>query len=120
MSQVRKGDPYPGHVEASSAETARRAAVTDWCITYQSRVGPVKWLGPDTNEFLTANAKGRAIVMVPIAFVSEHLETLYDMDMLAKEAALKAGATSFHRVPALGHRPDFIAALAGIVRGAGG
>jgi ferrochelatase len=119
MSQVRKGDPYPGHVEASSAETARRAGVADWRLTYQSRVGPVKWLGPDTNEFLTANARGRAIVMVPIAFVSEHLETLYDMDLLAKEAALRAGAVAFRRVPALGHRPDFVAALAGIVRGAG-
>jgi len=119
MSQVRKGDPYPGHVEASSAETARRAGVKDWRITYQSRVGPVKWLGPDTLEFLRANAKERVVVAVPIAFVSEHLETLYDMDLLAKEAALQAGAVAFHRVPALGVRPDFISALAGIVRGVG-
>jgi ferrochelatase len=119
MSQVRKGDPYPGEVQSSSAETARRAGVKDWRITYQSRVGPVKWLGPDTVEYLTAHAKGRVVVAVPIAFVSEHLETLYDMDILAREAALKAGAIAFHRVPALGTRPDFIAALAGIVRGAG-
>jgi ferrochelatase len=119
MSQVRKGDPYPEHVEVSSRETARRAGVADWRLTYQSRVGPVKWLGPDTLEFLEANAKGRSIVAVPIAFVSEHLETLYDMDILAKEAALKAGALGFHRVPALGVRPDFVKALAGIVRGAG-
>jgi ferrochelatase len=93
--------------------------VKDWAITYQSRVGPVKWLGPDTLEYLGAHAKGRAIVAVPIAFVSEHLETLYDLDILAKEAALKAGATSFHRVPALGVRPDFVRALAEIVRAAG-
>jgi ferrochelatase len=120
MSQVRKGDPYPGHVEASSAGTARRAGVKDWQITYQSRVGPVKWLGPDTLDFLSAHAKGRAVVAVPIAFVSEHLETLYDMDILAREAALKAGAIAYHRVPALGTRPDFVAALAEIVRGAEG
>jgi ferrochelatase len=119
MSQVRKGDPYPGHVESSSAETARRAGAGDWRITYQSRVGPVEWLGPDTVEFLQANARGRAIVAVPIAFVSEHLETLYDMDIVAREAALKAGATSYTRVPALGVRPDFIAALAQLVRAAG-
>jgi ferrochelatase len=119
MSQVRKGDPYPEQVEVSARETARRAGAADWRVTYQSRVGPVKWLGPDTTEFLAANAKGRAVVAVPIAFVSEHLETLYDMDILAKEAALKAGATGFHRVPALGIRPDFVAALAGIVRRAG-
>ncbi len=62
---------------------------------------------------------------VPIAFVSEHLETLYDMDILAREAAPKAGAALYLRVPALGTRPDFIAALADVVRrggraGAGG
>src|SRR5512140_3560258 len=118
MSQVRKGDPYPVHVEASAKGTAERAGVKDWRVTYQSRVGPVKWLGPDTNEFLAAHAKGRVIVTVPIAFVSEHLETLYDMDIVAREAALKAGAIAYHRVPALGVRPDFIAALAEIVRGA--
>ncbi|HSM92235.1 MAG TPA: ferrochelatase [Anaeromyxobacteraceae bacterium] len=120
MSQVRKGDPYPEHVVASATGTAERAGVTDWRVTYQSRVGPVKWLGPDTNEFLAGHAKGRAIVIVPIAFVSEHLETLYDMDIVAKEAALKAGAVAYRRVPALGDRPDFVAALAEIVRAAAG
>lgn len=118
MSQVRKGDPYPAQVEVSARETARRAGAADWRLTYQSRVGPVKWLGPDTGEFLAANAAGRSIVAVPIAFVSEHLETLYDMDVLAKEAALKAGAIGFHRVPALGVRPDFVAAMAELVRAA--
>jgi ferrochelatase len=116
MSQVRKGDPYPGHVEHSARETARRAGVEDFRVTYQSRVGPARWLGPDTVEFLRANARGRAVVTVPIAFVSEHLETLYDMDILAKEAAVKAGASAYLRVPALGTRPDFIAALADVVR----
>lgn len=116
MSQVRKGDPYPQYVEISARETARRAGVTDYQITYQSRVGPAKWLGPDTVGFLSRNAGGRAIVGVPIAFVSEHLETLYDMDILAKEAALGAGAEAFARVPALGARPDFVAALADLVR----
>lgn len=116
MSQVRKGDPYPGYVEISSRETARRAGVEAFQVTYQSRVGPAKWLGPDTIEFLEANARGRAVVTVPIAFVSEHLETLYDLDILAKEAAEKGGAAAYLRVPALGTRPDFVAALAGVVR----
>jgi len=116
MSQVRAGDPYPVYVEHSARETARRAGVTGWQITFQSRVGPTRWLGPDTVEFLTAGARGKVIVAVPIAFVSEHLETLYDMDILAKEAALKAGALAYLRVPALGTRPDFIAALADVVR----
>jgi len=116
MSQVRAGDPYPVYVEHSSRETARRAGVASWQITYQSRVGPAKWLGPDTVAYLAANAKGRVVVTVPIAFVSEHLETLYDMDILAKEAAQQAGALAYLRVPALGTRPDFISALADIVR----
>ncbi len=115
MSQVRKGDPYPRYVEISSRETARRAGVTDWQITFQSRVGPAAWLGPDTVHFLEANAAGRAVVTVPIAFVSEHLETLYDMDILAKGAAERAGAVLYRRVPALGTRPDFIAALVDVV-----
>jgi ferrochelatase len=116
MSQVKQGDPYPGYVEISSRETARRAGVAHWQITYQSRVGPAKWLGPDTVQFLERNAGGKAVVTVPIAFVSEHLETFYDMDILARDAATRAGAALYLRVPALGTRPDFIAALADVVR----
>ena len=116
MSQVRAGDPYPVYVEHSSRETARRAGIQNWQIAYQSRVGPTKWLGPDTVEYLAANARGRVVVTVPIAFVSEHLETLYDMDHLAKDSALAAGALDYLRVPALGTRPDFIAALADVAR----
>ncbi len=116
MSQVRAGDPYPVYVEHSSRETARRAGVTTWQITYQSKVGPAKWLGPDTVEYLASHAKGRVVVTVPIAFVSEHLETLYDMDILAREASLKGGALAYLRVPALGTRPDFVQAMADVVR----
>jgi len=116
LSQVRAGDPYPVYVEHSARETARRAGVATWQITYQSRVGPTKWLGPDTVEYLAANARGRVVVAVPIAFVSEHLETLYDMDILARASALQGGALDYLRVPALGARPDFIAALADLVR----
>jgi ferrochelatase len=119
MSQVRKGDPYPTYIEHSARETARRAGLPSagpgFQVTYQSRVGPTKWLGPDTVEFLEANARARAVVTVPIAFVSEHLETLYDLDVLAKEAAAKGGAALYLRVPALGTRPDFVAALADVV-----
>ncbi|WP_242340175.1 MULTISPECIES: ferrochelatase [unclassified Anaeromyxobacter] len=116
MSQVRRGDPYPGYIEHSARETARRAGAAEFRVTYQSRVGPAKWLGPDTVEFLRGNARGRAIVTVPIAFVSEHLETLYDLDILARQAAAEGGATAYLRVPALGVRPDFVAALADVVR----
>jgi protoporphyrin/coproporphyrin ferrochelatase len=116
MSQVRKGDPYPQYIEHSARETARRAGVSAFQVTYQSKVGPTKWLGPDTVQWLAANARGRAIVTVPIAFVSEHLETLYDMDILAKGSAEQGGAALYLRVPALGTRPDFVAALADVVK----
>ena len=116
MSQVRKGDPYPTYIEHSSRETARRAGAAAFQVTYQSRVGPTEWLGPDTVEFLEANAKDKVVVAVPIAFVSEHLETLYDLDHLAKDAAAKGRAKAFLRVPALGTRPDFVAAMADVVR----
>jgi ferrochelatase len=116
MSQVRKGDPYPGEIEASARGTAERAGVARWQVTYQSKVGPAEWLGPDTCEWLAANAKGRAVVVHPIAFVSEHLETLYDMDILAKEAATKAGALEYQRAAAVGTRPEFVAALADVVQ----
>jgi len=116
MSQVRRGDPYPEYIEHSARETARRAGATEYRVTYQSRVGPTKWLGPDTIEFLERSSRDRTIVAVPIAFVSEHLETLYDLDILAAQAAQEGRARRFVRVPALGTRPDFVAALAEIVR----
>jgi protoporphyrin/coproporphyrin ferrochelatase len=119
MSQVRKGDTYPKYIAHSATETARRAGAPGFQVTYQSRVGPAKWLGPDTIHFLEGNARGKVVVAVPIAFVSEHLETLYDLDILAKDAALKAGARRFLRVPALGTRPDFVRAMADLVRSEG-
>ncbi len=116
MSQVKKGDLYPSEIEASARGAAERCGLVSWQVTYQSKVGPAKWLGPDTVAFLEANAKGRAVVTVPIAFVSEHLETLYDLDILAAEAARAGGALEYHRAAAVGDRADFAAALADVVR----
>src|SRR5512137_924040 len=116
MSHVKKGDPYPREVEASARGTAERAGVKDFQITYQSKVGPARWLGPDTIQWLQKNARGRAVVIHPIAFVSEHLETLYDMDILAADAARKGGAIEYHRAAAVGVHPEFIGALADLVR----
>jgi ferrochelatase len=120
MSQVRKGDPYPKYVEASTRGAVERLGLRDgeWKLTYQSKVGPARWLGPDTVEWVGANARGKHVVCVPVAFVSEHLETLYDMDILTREASLGGGALSYGRAPAVGARPDFVAALADVVRAA--
>jgi ferrochelatase len=116
MSHVKKGDPYPREVEASARGTAERAGVKEFQVTYQSRVGPARWLGPDTSQWLEENARGRAVVTHPIAFVSEHLETLYDMDILAADAARKGGAIEYHRAAAVGVHPEFTGALADLVR----
>lgn len=116
LSQVRKGDTYPAQVEASARGTAERAGLASWQITFQSRVGPAKWLGPDTVGWLRANSRGRAVVVHPIAFVSEHLETLYDMDILAAAAAKEGGALEYHRAAAVGTRPAFLEALADVTR----
>jgi ferrochelatase len=118
LSQVRKGDPYPGYVEASCRGVAGRLGLASWQLTYQSKIGPARWLGPDTVEWIEANVRGRALVTVPIAFVSEHLETLYDLDILSRDAAAKGGAAAYARAAAVGTRPDFIAALADLVHDA--
>ena len=120
VSEVRKGDPYPTYVEVSARGAAQRCGLqtSEWQVTFQSRVGPMKWLGPDTVEFLEKSSRGRAVVAVPVAFVSEHLETLYDLDILAKEAAERGGAAFYARAPAVATKPEFIAALADIVQAA--
>ncbi|HET9598583.1 MAG TPA: ferrochelatase [Anaeromyxobacteraceae bacterium] len=120
LSEIKKGDPYADYVQASARGTAERCALGpgQWQVTYQSKVGPARWLGPDTAEWLRGNARERAVVTVPIAFVSEHLETLYDLDIVAKEAAQQGGAVAYARAAAVGSRPDFVAALVDIVRGA--
>ncbi len=118
VRDIEAGDPYEGEVQASCRALAAALDLSpdEWILTYQSRVRPREWLGPDTVKTVAAKAKGRAIVAVPVAFVSEHLETLYDLDVLAKQAAEQGGAIGFFRVPAPGARAEFIDALAGYVR----
>ena len=84
---------------------------------YQSRVGPVKWLEPSTETaILQAAADGvKALVVVPVAFVSDHLETLYEIDVTYRELAFDAGIEVFVRVPALNDDPGLASALADIV-----
>ena len=116
---VGRGDPYQWQVE----ETARRIVARlgredlDWTVCYQSKVGPLAWLEPSTVDELDRAGRDRVpVVVVPIAFVSEHSETLVELDLTYREHAERAGVPAYHRVPALGTHPDFIAALAGLVR----
>jgi len=118
---VAAGDPYPGQVErtASSVVAALNEPGLDWVLCYQSRVGPLKWIGPSTDaEIRRAGADRVPLVVCPIAFVSEHSETLVEIEIEYRHLAKQAGVPRFVRVPAVGTHPDFIAALAAEVRAA--
>ena len=116
---VDAGDPYQRQVQASVAavlEELNRPELES-VICYQSRVGPLEWIGPATDaEIARAAREKRAIVVVPIAFVSEHSETLVELDIEYAELARHNGAAAYIRIPTVGVQPAFIAGLAGLVR----
>lgn len=114
---VDAGDPYQAQVEAGArAIAARLPGEWDWRVCYQSRVGPLKWLGPSTDEEVRrAGAEGKGVLIAPIAFVSEHVETLVELDHEYAELARQTGCSPYLRVPALGVEPAFIEALAATV-----
>lgn len=114
---IAAGDPYQVQIEATAAAVAERLGSDwDWQVCYQSRVGPLKWLGPSTPEAIAAAGEaGLGLVVTPIAFVSEHIETLVELDHEYAELAESAGCPYYVRVPALGIEPAFIDALAGLV-----
>ena len=118
---VERGDPYQWQIEQSAAAivTALALPALDWRVCYQSRVGPLEWIGPSTEEEIArAGAEGRSLVVVPVAFVSEHSETLVELDIEYRKLADAAGVPLYIRVPALGSDAGFIEALADIVRAA--
>ena len=115
---IKKGDPYQWQVEQSVKNIVKNLEIKnlDWILSYQSRVGPLKWIGPPTEDTIVENSKlGKKIVLVPIAFVSEHSETLVELDIEYKELADKNGCIEYIRVPALGTNPDFINSLSEMV-----
>jgi ferrochelatase len=111
---IAGGDPYQAQVEATAAAVAAKlGAGWDWKVSYQSRVGPMKWIGPNTEDEIRAASKaGLALVVTPIAFVSEHVETLVELDIEYGEVAKHEGCPAYIRVPALGVDAGFIAGLA--------
>lgn len=115
---VDSGDPYPKHVEATAA--AIRAHLSeytfDWRVCYQSRVGPVAWLKPYADqEIEIAGREGKGVVLVPLSFVSEHSETLVELDVEFRVLAERAGVSFYERVPAVSVHEDFIRALKNLV-----
>ena len=114
---IAKGDPYQTQVERTAAAIVARLSWQDSLVSYQSRVGPVEWIGPATDdEIRRAGAEGKGVVIAPIAFVSEHSETLVELDIEYGMLAREAGVPDYRRVPTVGTHPDFIAGLAGLVR----
>lgn len=119
---VEGGDPYQWQIERSAAAIAAAVAKRlgkepEWLVSYQSRVGPLAWLGPYTDaEIERAGAESRPLVVVPVAFVSEHSETLVELDIEYGMLAEGAGVPAYERVATVDESASFIAGLAGLVR----
>ena len=115
---AERGDPYPWQVERCVDSIVHRLGIadSDWRISYQSRVGPLAWLEPATDaEIRRAGAEGKGLVMVPIAFVSEHSETLVELDRDYAKLARETGVPDYIRVPTVRANPKFITGLADLV-----
>jgi len=117
---VKDGDPYQWQVEQTvAAVIGAMDQAVDYRICYQSRVGPMAWIGPSTDaEIEQAGHEGKNLVVVPVAFVSEHSETLVELDIEYSRLASAAGVSDYRRTPALGTNARFIKALATVVRSA--
>ncbi len=118
-SLVKRGDPYPEQVEATVRLVNRRLSFFgSTSLAYQSKLGPVRWIGPSTEEEIEKLARQGvgALLVVPIAFVSEHVETLYEIQGLYRDLAKEAGIAWYRQVPAIGIHPAFMQALGSIVR----
>jgi ferrochelatase len=118
MKIVKSGDPYVEHAAATCRAIAAGLGLgaDEWELGFQSRVGPVQWVGPATDELIARAAEAkRAMVVVPIAFVSEHSETLVELDIEYRKLALERGAPAYIRVPTVAAHPAFIAGLTRLV-----
>jgi len=117
-NKIKKGDPYQWQVEESVKKIMSNLENKNlnYVISYQSRVGPLEWIGPSTDEVIIKYSKEKkGIVIVPVAFVSEHSETLVELDMEYKKLAEKNGCSFYKRVPALGIEENFIKGLTELV-----
>lgn len=114
---IDQGDPYAEHIHRTIEEVSKKIQIT-WHLSYQSKAGPVKWLEPSTEEkLLELSKKGvKNVLMVPISFVSDHIETLYEIDILYQDISARCGL-NLRRSESLNTNPLFIRALRNIVEG---
>jgi ferrochelatase len=116
---VDRGDPYVAQVAATVHAVVDRLGLgeEEWVTAFQSRVGPLEWVGPSTDQVIEeAAVAGKAIVVVPVAFVSEHSETLVELDIEYRHRAELRQAAAYERAPTVSEDPEFIAGLARLVR----
>ena len=120
--EIERGDPYQWQVERTASAIASDLAQKlggpqEWLVSYQSRVGPLEWISPYTDaEIERAGREGRPLVIVPLAFVSEHVETLVELDIEYGELAKQHGVPAYERVRTVNEDGDFIEGLARMVR----
>jgi len=113
------GDPYKWQVEQTADAVARLVGRSDydWLVSYQSRVGPLEWIRPYTEDEIRRAGSDRVpLIVLPVAFVSEHSETLVELDIEYRELAEESGVPLYLRVPAVATDPAFIEGLATLVR----
>ena len=118
---IAKGDPYQWQVERTAAALVDALGIKglDWRVCYQSRVGPLAWIGPATDaEIRRAGTEGKGVIVAPIAFVSEHVETLVELDIEYAHLARTSGVADYLRVPTVSTHAKFIEALADLVMSA--
>ena len=118
VSYIEAGDPYLDQIKESvKCVMTELGTGRPHSLSFQSKVGPVKWLEPSTDQAIRKLAsEGVAqLLLVPVSFVSEHIETLYELDILYRDVAREVGIAHYRRAPALNCRPDFIEALASLV-----
>ena len=116
---IDAGDPYQDQIEQTAKAVINKLnnKSIDWAVCYQSKVGKLEWIGPSLDmEINRAAMDGVGILIVPIAFVSEHSETLVELDIEYQEIAQKLGVLEYHRVPAVGTNKNFISGLANLVK----
>jgi ferrochelatase len=116
---IAKGDPYQWQVERSAAAIVEKLGLPalEPVVCYQSKVGRLEWLSPATDaEIRRAGADGKGVIIAPLAFVSEHSETLVELDIEYAKLAREAGVKDYRRAPTVGADPAFIGGLATLVR----
>lgn len=115
---TKLGDPYQQQMEETVEGVLKKAGWKgSWTLSWQSKLGPIKWLGPSTEETLIKLGKEgeKQVLVVPIAFVTDHIETLFELDQEGAETAKEAGIQEYKRVPGLNNHPTFIDALVDLI-----